>query len=91
MGNPVQTLPVSAAAQREVDLVGVFRYKHTYPQAIELMRLRKEAAAVSHLPDVTKLITHRFRGLEEVPRAFDMAARAKDEEGRLVLKVMVEM
>ena len=32
MGNPIQTLPVGAAALREVDVIGVFRYDgHAYP------------------------------------------------------------
>lgn len=85
MGNPVQTLPISAAAVREVDILGTFRYANTYPQAIEL--------ASGHnplLPDFEKLVTHRFRGLDDVERAFEMAARAKDEDGKLVLKVVVE-
>ena len=83
MGTPVQTLPVSAAALREVDLVGVFRYAHAYPAAIELL-----ARGHPRLPDVAKLVTHRFRGLDAVPAAFDMAGRAKDDCGNLVLKVM---
>jgi L-iditol 2-dehydrogenase len=37
MGHPVQTLPVGAAALREVDLVGVFRYAGMYPKAIDLL------------------------------------------------------
>ncbi|KAL1842805.1 hypothetical protein VTJ49DRAFT_4134 [Mycothermus thermophilus] len=86
MGNPVQTLPISAAALREVDLRGVFRYMDTYPRAIELL-----AKGNPKLPDLTKLITHRFQGLESIPRAFDTAARVKDDNGKLVLKVMVEM
>lgn len=86
MGNPVQTLPISAAAIREVDLVGVFRYADTYPKVIELLASRNP-----RLPDLTKLITHRFDGMESIPRAFDMAARVQDEEGKLVIKVMVHM
>jgi L-iditol 2-dehydrogenase len=86
MGNPIQTLPVSAAALREVDLVGVFRYANTYPRVIELL-----ASGHPRFPDFTKLITQRFRGLENIPKAFDMAAKVKDDEGNLVLKVMVDM
>lgn len=86
MGNPVQTLPVSAASLREVDLVGVFRYANTYPRAIELL-----GSGNTLLPDLTKLVTHRFSGLDNIPKAFDMAARVKDDEGNLVLKAMVDM
>ncbi len=86
MGNPIQTLPISAAALREVDLVGVFRYANTYPRVIELL-----ASRYPRLPDFTKLITQRFNGMENIPKAFDMAARVKDDNGNLVLKVMVDM
>ncbi len=86
MGNPIQTLPISAASLREVDLVGVFRYAGTYPRVIELL-----ARGDPLLPDLTRLITQRFSGMDNIPRAFDMAARVKDEEGNLVLKVMVDM
>ncbi|KAK4239470.1 chaperonin 10-like protein [Achaetomium macrosporum] len=86
MGNPIQTLPISAAALREVDLVGVFRYANTYPRVIELL-----ASKNPRLPDFTKLITQRFTGMDNIPKAFEMAARVKDDEGKLVLKVMVDM
>ena len=86
MGNPVQTLPISAAALREVDIVGTFRYANTYTRAIELV-----ASKDSGLPDLQKLVTHRYRRLDSVPDAFAMAGRARDEEGRLVLKVVVEV
>jgi L-iditol 2-dehydrogenase len=86
MGNPVQTLPISAAALREVDLVGVFRYANTYSRVIELL-----ASQNPRLPDFGKLITQRFSGMESIPSAFDMAARVRDNEGNLVLKVMVNM
>lgn len=86
MGSPIQTLPISAAALREVDLVGVFRYANTYKEAIELV-----ASGNSLLPDLEKLVTHRFHGLDSVQRAFEMAGKTSDENGDLVLKVVVEM
>lgn len=85
MGSPIQTLPISAAALREVDLVGVFRYANTYPEAIELV-----ASGHELLPDLEKLVTHRFYGLDCVQHAFEMAGKTSDEDGNLVLKVVVE-
>ncbi|TGJ85541.1 hypothetical protein E0Z10_g3211 [Xylaria hypoxylon] len=84
MGTPIQTIPISAASLKEVDLVGVFRYANTYPAAIELLAGKNE-----RLPDVSKLVTQRFSGLSNMPAAFDMAGKVKDEQGNLVLKVMV--
>jgi L-iditol 2-dehydrogenase len=86
MGTPIQTLPMSAAALREVDLLGVFRYANTYPEAIAM--LSDPPAA---LPDLTKIVTQRFRGLDRIEDAFSMATRVKDEKGNLVIKVMVDM
>lgn len=86
MGTPIQTLPVSAAALREVDLVGVFRYANTYREVIDLLSSKNPL-----LPPVEKLITQRYEGLDNIPQAFDMAAKVKDDKGNLVLKVMVNM
>jgi len=86
MGTPIQTLPISAAALREVDLVGVFRYADTYPEVIELLHSKDPL-----LPPLEKLITQRYRGMDEIPQAFDMAAKVKDDKGNLVLKVMIDM
>lgn len=86
MGNPVQTLPISAAALREVDLIGVFRYANTYGRVVELLSSRAK-----EFPDLSLLVTHRFEGMENIPQAFDMAAKVKDDEGKLVLKVNVTM
>ncbi|RYP43068.1 hypothetical protein DL770_011862 [Monosporascus sp. CRB-9-2] len=86
MGTPVQTLPISAASLREVDLVGVFRYANNYPEVINLLARKDES-----LPDVGKLITHRYKGLGSIPGAFDMAAKVQDDKGNLVLKVLVDM
>ncbi|KOS21811.1 Sorbitol dehydrogenase [Escovopsis weberi] len=85
MGTPVLTLPMSAAALREVDLVGVFRYANTYPAAIEMLSNRPAG-----LPDLQRLVTHRFSGMGEVEDAFRMAGKVKDDQGRLVIKVMVD-
>ncbi len=85
MGNPVQTLPISAAALREVDLVGVFRYANTYPRIIRLLASKNPL-----LPDLGQLITHRFVGLDSIPQAFEMAAKVKDDEGKLVIKVVAQ-
>lgn len=85
MGSPIQTLPISAAALHEIDLIGVFRYANTYRDAIELV-----SSANPLLPDLSTLITQTYRGFGNVPRAFDMAGRVSDERGGLVLKVLVE-
>ena len=84
MGTPVYSLPISAAALREVDIIGVFRYAHVYSDAIAAA-----CSAESRAPDLRKLITHRFKGLEEAEKAFQTAAKTKDDLGNLILKVMI--
>lgn len=86
MGNPILTLPMSAAALREVDLVGVFRYANVYGKAIELLSNRPP-----NMPDLSTLVTHRFQGMDLISDAFAMAGKVKDDDGRLVLKVVVDM
>ncbi|KAH8833994.1 GroES-like protein [Flagelloscypha sp. PMI_526] len=81
MGTPNVTLPLSAAALREVDILGSFRYANTYPEAIALLSSGK-------LPNIDKLVTHRFP-VEQTGAAFDLLARGVDEKGNMVLKVMV--
>ncbi|PIL23139.1 hypothetical protein GSI_14448 [Ganoderma sinense ZZ0214-1] len=81
MGSRNVTLPLSAAATREVDIHGSFRYAHTYPTALQLLSSGK-------LPNIEKLITHRFE-LKDTARAFELLSRGRDEEGNPVLKVMV--
>ena len=86
MGTPVQTLPVSAAALREVDLLGVFRYARTYEYGLGLLADR----AGCGMPDVSRLATHRFKGLGRAADAFAAAGRPTDNEGNVVLKVIIE-
>jgi L-iditol 2-dehydrogenase len=85
MGTPVQTLPLGAAALREVDIVGVFRYANCYPAAIALF-------ASGKLDGVAEaLVTHRVP-LVEGEKAFRLAAneaREGDDEGRVAVKVVV--
>lgn len=85
MGTPVQTLPLGAAALREVDIVGVFRYANCYPAAIALF-------ASGKLDGVAEaLVTHRVP-LEDGEKAFRLAAnKAKpgEDEGRVAVKVVV--
>ena len=85
MGHPVQTLPLGAAALREVDIVGVFRYANTYPESIEIVQQASNFGI-----DLSKLVTHRFGGLEAASEAFEMAGKTKDEAGKLVLKVVID-
>lgn len=85
MGTPVQTLPISAAALREVDIMGVFRYANTYPIGVEVVSKKGPG-----YPDFSKLVTHRYKGLESVVEAFEMAGKTKDDKGNLVIKVVLE-
>ncbi|KAI6040928.1 chaperonin 10-like protein [Pisolithus marmoratus] len=81
MGSRNVMLPLSAAALREVDIQGSFRYAGTYPKALSLL-------ASGKLQNVEKLVTHRLR-LDETARAFDLLARGRDEQGNMVMKIMV--
>lgn len=81
MGASNIMLPLSSAATREVDIQGCFRYANTYPTALALL-------ASGKLKTVEKLITHRFE-LAESAHAFDLLAKGKDENGNMVLKVVI--
>lgn len=85
MGTPIQTLPISAAALREVDIMGVFRYANTYPTGVEVVSKKGP-----DYPDFSKLVTHRYKGLESAEEAFNMAGKTKDDKGNLVIKVVIE-
>ena len=85
MGTSNLTLPIGAAQSREVDLLMVFRYAGTYPAALEML-----AKDDPNGPNVAKLITHVYEGLDEAAKAFTMAGKTKDDStGKLVLKVVI--
>jgi L-iditol 2-dehydrogenase len=75
MGKPDLSIPILSACCREVDIRGVFRYRNTYPAAMEL------AGSV----DLTALITHRFP-LESAVKAFD-AFHSRDVDS---LKIIID-
>ena len=84
MGTPIQTLQLSAAHLKEVDVIGVFRYANTYPTGIKMI-------CHGELPSLDNMVTHRFKGLEAVQNAFELAGKTVDEGGNVVLKVIVEI
>ncbi|KAL5718455.1 L-iditol 2-dehydrogenase [Ranunculus cassubicifolius] len=79
MGHGVMSVPLTGAAAREVDIVGIFRYKNTWPLCLEFLRTGKI--------DVKPLITHRFGfSQSEVVEAFETSARGGD-----AIKVMFNL
>ncbi|KAL2136732.1 hypothetical protein VTI74DRAFT_1773 [Chaetomium olivicolor] len=97
MGTPIQTLPISVAHLREIDILGIFRYANTYATGIRLLCASQRMAAAGMgagagyvLPRLDDMVTHRFKGLENAHQAFELASRTVDEEGGLVLKVVIE-
>jgi len=84
MGHPIQTIHLGAAALRGLDVFSVSRYANTYAENIEIVQANQD---LSDGPDFSKLVTYRFKGLEEAVKAFEMAGKTIDADGKLVLKV----
>uniref|UniRef100_A0A0D6QXQ6 Enoyl reductase (ER) domain-containing protein n=1 Tax=Araucaria cunninghamii TaxID=56994 RepID=A0A0D6QXQ6_ARACU len=76
MGHHEMTVPLPPAACREVDVIGIFRYRNTWPLCMDFLSTGKL--------DVKPLITHRFGfSQEQVEEAFETSAR-----GGNAIKVM---
>ncbi|KAJ4414307.1 hypothetical protein N0V85_003200 [Neurospora sp. IMI 360204] len=90
MGTPIQTLPLSVAHLREIDILGIFRYANTYATGIRMLCNQGKSGAGFTLPSLDDMVTHRFKGLENAKGAFELASRTMDDEGNLVLKVVIE-
>ncbi|KAK8052024.1 sorbitol dehydrogenase [Apiospora rasikravindrae] len=92
MGTPIQTLPLSAAHLREVDILGIFRYANTYPIGIRLLCGQQHGSGYGgyQFPKLDDMVTHRFKGLAAAKKAFELASRTMDDNGNLVLKVIIE-
>ncbi|XMA14906.1 hypothetical protein WAI453_007697 [Rhynchosporium graminicola] len=86
MGTPIQTVPLSAAHLREVDILGIFRYANTYQTGIRLLA----GKGAMKLPSLDDMVTHKFKGLGDAKKAFELAGRTVDDEGNLVIKVVIE-
>ncbi|CAN6481144.1 unnamed protein product [Victoria cruziana] len=79
LGHSQLTVPLTSAAAREVDILGVFRFRNTYPLCAKFMGSGKV--------DVKPLITHRFGfSQEEIEKAFEISAR-----GGNAIKVMFNL
>ncbi|CAI9771884.1 unnamed protein product [Fraxinus pennsylvanica] len=79
LGHSIMTVPLTPAAVREIDVIGIWRYKNTWPLCIEFIRSGKI--------DVKSLITHRFGfSQKEVEEAFETSAH-----GGKAIKVMFNL
>ncbi|KAJ1527853.1 hypothetical protein ONE63_007793 [Megalurothrips usitatus] len=76
MGSSEMKLPLADALTREVVIKGVFRYRHCYPTAIQMVASGKA--------NVKQFITHNYT-LEQTVEAFDTARTGKGNP----IKVMI--
>ena len=74
------SLPLTAAAAKEVDIIGSFRYANTYPLCISLMSSKRI--------DISPLITHRFGWSSEQLQAGFQTALHHERSG--AIKVMFQ-
>lgn len=79
MGHNEMTVPLTPAAAREVDILGVFRYRNTYPLCLDMLS--------SGRINVKPLITHRYGfNQKDVVDAFETSAK-----GGSAIKVMFNL
>ncbi|KAK7426919.1 hypothetical protein QQZ08_006511 [Neonectria magnoliae] len=90
MGTPIQTLPLSVAHLREIDILGIFRYANTYATGIRLLCSQARNGPGFSLPSLDRMVTHRFKGLDKARGAFELATCTSDDNGNLVIKVVIE-
>lgn len=86
MGTPNVTLPVSVASTKEVDVVPIWRYANCYAQAMEIVAATKGDKS---LPQLERMITHRFSGIDNVREALQTACLGHDSGGKMVVKVVL--
>ena len=76
--SPQDEIPVSIGKviNKEIDIMGIFRYHHTYPKAIEMLSSKEI--------DIEKMITNHYQ-LSDVAEAFEKAIHDKTN----TLKIMI--
>ncbi|RFU29229.1 hypothetical protein B7463_g7084, partial [Scytalidium lignicola] len=91
LGIPNHVLPISEATVREITLIPNWRHANAYPKAIEIALASVTRSLVDgvKLPDVRRLITHRYSGVKGIPEALDMAGWSNDSEGKLVVNAVI--
>ena len=87
----MQTLPISEATAREIELVPTWRYANTYPRAIGIATASVSGKQFegTQLPNIRVLLTHRYKGLGAIDEAFQVAGKTKDDTGAAVVKVAI--
>ncbi|KAI1262914.1 alcohol dehydrogenase [Xylariaceae sp. FL1019] len=93
LGVPNHVIPISEMMKGEVSLVPSWRYAHTYPRAIEIAKASVAGEELDgiKLPDIRKLITHRFTGIDSVEDAMKTAGKTSDDKGLLVVKTVINL
>jgi len=76
---PYQSVPLFEAADKEVDILGSFRYHDTYPAALELV--------ASGRVNVRPLVTHHY-SLNDVQKAFETAEVGRDGAIKVMISVL---
>lgn len=91
LGVPNHVLPISEATTREVTLIPTWRYACAYPRAIEIATASATGSPLSgaKLPNIHKLITHRYTGIDSIEQAFKAAGKTKDDDGKLIVKTVI--
>lgn len=91
MGIPNHTLPISDLTSREINLVSTWRYAGAYSRAIEIAKASVTGVPLDGniLPDISKMISHRFEGLDKVQDALELAGKTRDADGNMVVKTVV--
>lgn len=98
MGHPIVTMPLGAAALREVDVLGVFRYANMFPKAIRLLSsgalpshpidLSASNQAPSKMGSIEALVSHTYP-LAQALQAFQTLRAGRSPDGKKVVKVFV--